>query len=501
MAERLPRVGGDGPDDRAEGDERPRAPPRGRGWTRSDSGGIEERGGSPAWAGMDPSMKGSLRSPSGLPRVGGDGPRALPLHEWVTQAPPRGRGWTPCHRRPCPWCVGSPAWAGMDPSSGPESRSPTGLPRVGGDGPPPWIPSRAAVGAPPRGRGWTHHLLPRVTSDRGSPAWAGMDPPPPCATTDLRWLPRVGGDGPGGHRRKSELVAAPPRGRGWTLEAREVHAAAAGSPAWAGMDPFASLTSPRTWRLPRVGGDGPFGPARTVTLGAAPPRGRGWTPVTHVADEFGEGSPAWAGMDPRRSRPRPTLPRLPRVGGDGPFDGVTKAAVTEAPPRGRGWTRCAPTPSPSSGGSPAWAGMDPPTPSRCCAARWLPRVGGDGPCTKRASPGTDWAPPRGRGWTRHDSRCCGRYRGSPAWAGMDPRSPRRRRPSRRLPRVGGDGPSTRRSMGITFRAPPRGRGWTRRRPHGAARLAGSPAWAGMDPSRDIVRALPSRLPRVGGDGP
>ena len=48
---------------------------------------------------------------------------------------------------------------------------------------------------------------------------------------------------------------------------------------------------------------------------------------------------------------------------------------------------------------------------------------------------------------------------------------------------------------------PQQRGWTVGRGHERDRVRGSPAHAGMDPSRPCVRSARGRLPRTRGDGP
>ena len=51
----------------------------------------------------------------------------------------------------------------------------------------------------------------------------------------------------------------------------------------------------------------------------------------------------------------------------------------------------------SGAGYPAWAGIDPSTPAKSCAAAWLPRVGGDRPTGCSDYNGGGLVTPRGRG--------------------------------------------------------------------------------------------------------
>ena len=178
-----------------------------------------------------------------------------------------------------------------------------------------------------------------------------------------------------------------------------------------------------------------------------------------------EGSPAHAGMDPPSitSSVQQIVRGLPRPRGDGPFENIKDPLAPTAPPPTRGWT--------------------PLRPVLPCAKRRLPRPRGDGPIEIIGHDIYNKAPPPTRGWTlpRRDCHQC--RGGSPAHAGMDPNSHRHPLPSRRLPRPRGDGPPF--PIG-----PP-------------ALVIGSPAHAGMHPlqgpmSRPGGR---SRLPRPRGDGP
>ena len=111
------------------------ASPRGRGWTRPSYSLWCGVGGFPAWAGMDPGTPGTDTAQQRLPRVGGDGPPAVPCPWRVPRASPRGRGWTRSSRTARSQREGFPAWAGMDPPSALGRQAGHRLPRVGGDGP------------------------------------------------------------------------------------------------------------------------------------------------------------------------------------------------------------------------------------------------------------------------------------------------------------------------------------------------------------------------------
>ncbi len=498
---RLPRAGGDGPRDPRRAHHHVPAPPRRRGWTLLAPLRGQPEDGSPAQAGMDRARASSSAAARRLPRAGGDGPIDPDGSVYVDSAPPRRRGWTPQFVEDALPHRGSPAQAGMDPVRCACRAARRRLPRAGGDGPSERNRSSASRSAPPRRRGWTQRRRHRVGEDLGSPAQAGMDPRPSRRWAACRGLPRAGGDGPTACRRVEEAAMAPPRRRGWTLRVGRLPEQCNGSPAQAGMDPGSAARRGPRRRLPRAGGDGPRPGGHSLRLQTAPPRRRGWTRVRSERTSPAMGSPAQAGMDLATPDAADLDPWLPRAGGDGPGEEHSPREEHVAPPRRRGWTRGAGLGHGDGGGSPAQAGMDPACKqSRRCRNR-LPRAGGDGPIEASSTITHRPAPPRRRGWTHCVGRAALRDLGSPAQAGMDPPRPRAARAAPRLPRAGGDGPRTKRAGMAAERAPPRRRGWTRgsaRVPDGGR---GSPAQAGMDPRTGATSSATSRLPRAGGDGP
>ncbi len=457
--------------------------------------------GSPACAGMDPPLALDWWYDPRLPRVRGDGPSASVVPARIAGAPPRARGWTPRPLARLAQRVGSPACAGMDPSVTRATTSGLRLPRVRGDGPAESITTGTVAKAPPRARGWTRPQRARYELLGGSPACAGMDPATDSAPPATMWLPRVRGDGPGLSVGVSDTGAAPPRARGWTLFTTRLPRAVDGSPACAGMDPCIRRGVGSGRRLPRVRGDGPDAPPLGPGDMTAPPRARGWT--VELADVAADaaGSPACAGMDPRRLHPRLRLQGLPRVRGDGPQGRSARRRPGWAPPRARGWTRDELLKAVKAKGSPACAGMDPCGPGAWGFRPRLPRVRGDGPSSHGGLAQTKSAPPRARGWTPDEGRRHRADRGSPACAGMDPGSSGCSSRSARLPRVRGDGPRLRVRPDARPEAPPRARGWTVLELLDLIDAQGSPACAGMDPRARLPLTGMERLPRVRGDGP
>ncbi len=254
-----------------------------------------------------------------LPRTRGDGPPRNGQGSHSRRAPPHPRGWTLRAMDGCCGCAGSPAPAGMDPGCAQRLPPDDRLPRTRGDGPNFRAYSHLDIRAPPHPRGWTHaYSNPQGDSD-GSPAPAGMDPPPDRRHHRTRRLPRTRGDGPADRTLTIVQPKAPPHPRGWTQAERLQCRGTPGSPAPAGMDPRMFTAENTVGWLPRTRGDGPVAPNTALTAYGAPPHPRGWTRI-HI----------------NRSKQRS---RLPRTRGDGPTSHDCSGGWWQAPPHPRGWTR------------------------------------------------------------------------------------------------------------------------------------------------------------------
>ena len=151
-----------------------------------------------------------------------------------------------------------------------------------------------------------------------------------------------------------------------------------------------------------------------------PPPTRGWTRRRAVYRGGGAGSPAHAGMDPLQDLG--DLPALwfPRPRGDGPSASKRGHPSIRVPPPTRGWTRRSVPRVRAASGSPAHAGMDPRSSTTGVRSAGFPRPRGDGPTIAPTSPAAAWVPPPTRGWTRIQAECDRLANGSPAHAGMDP---------------------------------------------------------------------------------
>ena len=178
------------------------------------------------------------------------------------------------------------------------------------------------------------------------------------------------------------------------------------------------------------------------------PRTSFWAPpLTRGSTRFGAwrtwrpfGSPAHAGIDPPSGEPRVLGYGLPRSRGDRPVFRAAHAHLAAAPPLTRGST-----PQGCGGwgaglGSPAHAGIDPARSARAATVRRLPRSRGDRPSPSGASGYSPLAPPLTRGSTRAGLADLRRPQGSPAHAGIDPQAGPSSFAGRWLPRSRGDRP-------------------------------------------------------------
>ncbi len=196
---------------------------------------------------------------------------------------------------------------------------------------------------------------------------------------------------------------APPHTRGSTQPVLRLAGGRPGSPAHAGIDPPSGGGVVDGGRLPRTRGDRPAFLRKGVDDGLAPPHTRGSTADPLLLAPVPVGSPAHAGIDPRRPRQCHLAERLPRTRGDRPLSRNWWATHPAAPPHTRGSTRVSHWSAPLDPGSPAHAGIDPGR-THCVSRPYgLPRTRGDRPPLSPASTATPWAPPHTRGSTRFRS--------------------------------------------------------------------------------------------------
>ena len=334
--------------------------------------------------------------------------------------------------------------------------------------------------APPHTRGSTLCRRDVPGAHRGSPAHAGIDPRGIPPRIDRGRLPRTRGDRPAAWPDALEVAQAPPHTRGSTRRQRLTELATRGSPAHAGIDPQNRPDRRYTHRLPRTRGDRPCTGLPTAGVTGAPPHTRGstrrstWSPATST------GSPAHAGIDLPRSISGVSTIRLPRTRGDRPWVWMPFSRAMAAPPHTRGSTRPPHSLCLASFGSPAHAGIDLHQESIQDEGGWLPRTRGDRPSRYSRMASRAAAPPHTRGSTPGFGRGRGVVRGSPAHAGIDPRSAARHTDHEGLPRTRGDRPQQHCGAQSPTWAPPHTRGSTARRGLGSRGCSGSPAHAGID---------------------
>jgi len=253
-------------------------------------------------------------------------------------APPLTRGST----RSTTWMarprLGSPAHAGIDPAGWTGLIKENRLPRSRGDRPSSAQVVRLRWRAPPLTRGSTPRQFPPVSERLGSPAHAGIDPPPTYRTSNPTWLPRSRGDRPVSRNRERLNEWAPPLTRGSTPDQPSPARNPAGSPAHAGIDPVVLVNVETLDWLPRSRGDRPLYDHPHPPPLTAPPLTRGSTRRQRIGLLCQPGSPAHAGIDPSRFSCMYLFKRLPRSRGDRPLIAEMGRHGLVAPPLTRGST-------------------------------------------------------------------------------------------------------------------------------------------------------------------
>ncbi len=389
----------------------------------------------------------------------------------------------------------------MDRLSAAKHQSRLPDPRIRGDGPL-WQEDHAAqVDRPPHTRGWTRRRSIAVLLVGQTPAYAGMDLIERERTFWNDTDPRIRGDGPGPLCVKPISDTRPPHTRGWTPSKRFAGPAAYQTPAYAGMDP--SFGSMYAWSLtdPRIRGDGPDVQGTLGEYDRRPPHTRGWTSRTRRESRHEHQTPAYAGMDLIVCCEVWSAVTDPRIRGDGPNRRCPLFFISTRPPHTRGWTSVSAAVGSGGRQTPAYAGMDLRRLVRKAHETPDPRIRGDGPnyCVQEK-----WCvnrPPHTRGWTLMPSSYSRNPRQTPAYAGMDPASPSSMARRTADPRIRGDGPLLAPKLHIFSHRPPHTRGWTPRRGGRKHAFRQTPAYAGMDLVLMALIFHANSDPRIRGDGP
>ena len=338
--------------------------------------------------------------------------------------------------------VGFPAHAGMDPHPGRSPQRYRGFPRPRGDGPGSTYRADGGAAVSPPTRGWTRRRRTPGQDALGFPAHAGMDLSYSATTRNQRRFPRPRGDGPPTGMRTAGTVAVSPPTRGWTLYRMCRLLLSRGFPAHAGMDRSYAIQWPRRKRFPRPRGDGPQMTYEDTTAATVSPPTRGWTHMAKIIKRRIMGFPAHAGMDPDRPHGRRARVGFPRPRGDGPSLLVSRTPVARVSPPTRGWTLLHPLEDVQGDGFPAHAGMDRRRSVSSWTRRRFPRPRGDGPQSLTGDCSSEAVSPPTRGWTALVLTEHSRITGFPAHAGMDPEDRVTMRLGCGFPRPRGDGPSS-----------------------------------------------------------
>ena len=336
---RFPRTRGDGPWLCSRRSPHSPVPPHTRGWSPAPRLGLPDLPGSPAHAGMVPRQETASGPDRRFPRTRGDGPRPPDRKARRKKVPPHTRGWSPSGQSTFGGSPGSPAHAGMVPIMRTRDIHDHRFPRTRGDG-----PFRCDV---------------YVYLGYGSPAHAGMVPTAVAISAPSARFPRTRGDGPTSRCFSSSKNAVPPHTRGWSRQMTTTRYFRWGSPAHAGMVPTTARRPGARERFPRTRGDGPYYGRILVECTSVPPHTRGWS---HGRPQCGPqqcGSPAHAGMVPSLSLNRRTFHRFPRTRGDGPETTDLSTYAKAVPPHTRGWSPSDGRRVRLRIGSPAHAGMVP----------------------------------------------------------------------------------------------------------------------------------------------
>ena len=308
---------------------------------------------------MRPRWGGHSRPRSWFPRARGDAPFEYSPRVMLVMVPPRTRGCALDGAVRGESLTGSPAHAGMRPRPGSSTPAPRWFPRARGDAPEPCRVEIAPVVVPPRTRGCAHRLRRYRARDDGSPAHAGMRPGLAVISSAGLRFPRARGDAPGHQEGLGDRSGVPPRTRGCALYKRDHAEKLLGSPAHAGMRPPPSPRAPRRTRFPRARGDAPRGRRSRFAIRSVPPRTRGCAQRGLLGAGAKPGSPAHAGMRPAKADTLSRSGRFPRARGDAPRLRCQAISFTPVPPRTRGCARYRREPGRHTDGSPAHAGMRP----------------------------------------------------------------------------------------------------------------------------------------------
>ncbi len=374
-------------------------------------------------------------------------------------------------------------------------------PRASGDRP--FFGARTGKGAqvPPRQRGSAPFSVRTLRGCNGTPAPAGIGPDPAVGVAAGGGYPRASGDRPNSSPCPFNLHLVPPRQRGSAAFPAGGGDRGFGTPAPAGIGLLRYGRIVPCPRYPRASGDRPRDEVKLIPHLQVPPRQRGSASILAKGSPDRAGTPASAGIGPTWLPPFATALGYPRVSGDRPRVVLLRQNRNKVPPRQRGSASYHHRTPSHLQGTPASAGIGPPSMSPVIKRKGYPRVSGDRPVPRRLAAERELVPPRQRGSAVSSKSLARSFPGTPASAGIGPAIPLVQLRLSGYPRVSGDRPQEHSPPPRSTEVPPRQRGSAPRPRLGKSLRPGTPASAGI--GRGGITAPDSYFwyPRVSGDRP
>ena len=337
----------------------------------------EDRGNTPACAGIPGPMALNARSTPVYPRVCGDPHPAPRLRDPLIGLPPRVRGSQRTVRTSASPTRSTPACAGIPGKPGRAARRSRVYPRVCGDPAPCSASGITQRGLPPRVRGSQPRTSVASGLPRSTPACAGIPSFFSNPRRHSRVYPRVCGDPRWRAGRSPGSTGLPPRVRGSPCQRKGPGLVPRSTPACAGIPTERSGCTGRPSVYPRVCGDPDSRPAGGGHAKGLPPRVRGSHPLPGVVPEAARSTPACAGIPSAGSAKSSTAVVYPRVCGDPCLEVAGAVGDRGLPPRVRGSHVLGVVKVLQPGSTPACAGIPAPTYGVRVTVQVYPRVCGD----------------------------------------------------------------------------------------------------------------------------
>ena len=156
-------------------------------------------------------------------------------------------------------------------------------------------PASTASGSPPHGRGKAASFIGGTWERRITPAWAGKNPWRSVSYRCCGDHPRMGGEKGEYDTDSDNDTGSPPHGRGKGVVNGRAGLLVGITPAWAGKRPSHCSERRRSQDHPRVGGEKYDCTGQEFTNWGSPPRRRGKGGKSFTGNMFTGITPAWAG--------------------------------------------------------------------------------------------------------------------------------------------------------------------------------------------------------------